>query len=141
APAEWPIGHAVLVRAGACELEPEPPGRLKAEPNVFGGATGAEVLIETVRRVVPPDAAMRRVGGAGARINSGPRAALLGECALRREEEDLVRTAQGRAVSELIEATEPEFVTVIYALACLGVIELFAAPVHRRSEPAAQGAA
>ncbi|WP_437755329.1 hypothetical protein [Sorangium sp. So ce1389] len=32
----------MLVEAGTCDLEPEPPGRLKAEPNVFGGATGAE---------------------------------------------------------------------------------------------------
>lgn len=137
--AEWIIGRAVLVRSGACELEVEPPLRLKAEPNVFGGATGAEVLIETVRRVVPPDTAARRVGGRGARVNAGPRAQLLGECALRREEEDLVRTAQGRPVSELLEATDPDFVTVLYALACLGVIELYAAPARLKSEAPSQG--
>ena len=134
--AEWIIGHAVLARAGSCELEPEAPGRLKAEPNVFGGATGAEVFIETVRRVVPAEAAARRTGGSSARLNIGAHAALLGECALRRDEEDVIRNAKGKSVAEILEATDGEFVTVVYALACLGVIELLAAPSPPKSEQA-----
>jgi hypothetical protein len=134
--AEWIIGHAVLARSGTCELEPEPPGRLKAEPNVFGGATGAEVFIETVRRVIPAEAAARRAGGSGARLNIGPHAALLGECALRRDEEDVIRSAKGKSVAEILEATDGEFVTVVYALSCLGVIELLAAPSPPKSEQA-----
>lgn len=137
--AEWIIGRVVLVGSGSCELESDPPGRLKAEPNVFGGATGAEVLIETVRRVVSPEAAMRRVGGPGARVSAGPRGPILSECALRREEEDLIRAAQGRPVAEIIGATEPEFVTVLYALACLGVIELYAAPAQSKPDLASEG--
>lgn len=124
--AEWIIGRAMLAPSGTCELEPEPPGRLKAEPNVFGGATGAEVFVETLKRVMAPDVAMRRIGGSTARLSDGPRPALLGECALRRGEEDLLRSSQSRTVGELVEASEPEIVTVIYALACLGVVELLA---------------
>lgn len=136
--AEWIIGRALLAPSGTCELEPEPPGRLKAEPNVFGGATGAEVFVETVRRVMAPDLATRRIGGTTARLSDGPRPALLGECALRRGEEALLRTSQGRTVGELIEASEPEIVTVIYALACLGVVEMLApAAPEGEKEPAA----
>ena len=122
--AEWLIGHVVLVDAGTCEFEDEPPGRLKAEPNVFGGATGAEVLVDTVRRVIPPEVAMRRLGGPAARIDDGARHTLLGECALRPEEHDLVRSARGRAVAEIVDAAEPEMATLIYALVCLEVLDV-----------------
>src|SRR5262249_45426950 len=59
--AEWVIGRALLEASGTCELEQEPPGRLKAEPSVFGGATGAEVLVETMRRVIQPEMALTRL--------------------------------------------------------------------------------
>ncbi|EYF01446.1 hypothetical protein [Chondromyces apiculatus] len=122
--AEWLIGHLVLIDGGTCEVEEEAPGRLKAEPNVFGGATGAEVFVETIRRVVPADIALRRLGGGAARLDEGARRNLLGECALRPEEEDLFRVARGRAVSELIDATEPETATLLYALVCLEVLDV-----------------
>lgn len=120
--AEWVICRAILAPSGTCELEAEPPGRLKYEPRLFGGATGAEVLLEAIRRVIPPDVALQRLGGPGARIDAGPHAGLLGECALRRDEEDMIRGARGRPVGEIVRAGEPETVSVLYALACLGVI-------------------
>ncbi|WP_437812187.1 DUF4388 domain-containing protein [Sorangium sp. So ce1078] len=133
--AEWVIGHVVLVEAGTCDLEPEPPGRLKAEPNVFGGATGAEVFVETIRRVIAPEVALRRLGGPGARLDDGVRRNLLGECALRREEEELVRTARGRSVGELVGAAEPENASVIYALVCLEVLDVLIPPSMTEAPP------
>ncbi|XXX76377.1 hypothetical protein WMF30_52890 [Sorangium sp. So ce134] len=133
--AEWVIGHVVLVEAGTCDLEPEPPGRLKAEPNVFGGATGAEVFVETIRRVIAPEVALRRLGGPGARLDDGARRNLLGECALRREEEELVRTARGRSVGELVNAAEPENASVLYALVCLEVLDVLIPPSITEAPP------
>jgi hypothetical protein len=126
--AEWIIGQVTLIDGGTCELEEEPPGRLKAEPNVFGGATGAEVFVETIRRVIGPDVALRRLGGLAARLDDGVRRSLIGECALRSEEEELVRAARGRAVSEMIDATEPEMATLLYALVCLEVLDVLIPP-------------
>ncbi|WP_437589306.1 DUF4388 domain-containing protein [Sorangium sp. So ce1000] len=133
--AEWVIGHVVLVEAGTCDLEPEPPGRLKAEPNVFGGATGAEVFVETIRRVIAPEVALRRLGGPGARLDDGVRRNLLGECALRREEEELVRTARGRSVGELVSAAEAENASVLYALVCLEVLDVLIPPSITEAPP------
>jgi CheY-like chemotaxis protein len=136
--AEWIIGRALLESSGACELEAEPPGRLRAEPGVFGGATGAEVLVEAVRRVVPPDVALRRLGGPGARLDDGTRPALLGECALRREEEAVVRNARGRTVGELLQGGPPELCDVLYALVSLGVLDALA-PVVQPAPASAGG--
>lgn len=135
--AEWILGRAIVTDEGTCELSPEPPGRLKAEPNVFGGATGAEVLIETVRRAIPPELARQRLGGPTARLAEGPRMALLAECALTPEAEHLVRGAAGRSVGELLDAAEPELADVLYALAALGVLEVLAPT--RTVEPAQGG--
>lgn len=126
--AEWLIGHIVQIDGGTCEIEEEAPGRLKAEPNVFGGATGAEVFVETVRRVIPSEIALRRLGGPAARLDEGVRKNLLGECALRREEEEWVRAARGRAVAELVNAGEPEIASLLYALVCLEVLDVLIPP-------------
>ncbi len=132
--AEWVIGRALLLASGTCELETEPPTRLTAEPNVFGGATGAEVLIESVRRVIPPETAMARIGGPRARVSLGPRQSLLSECALRSDEMERIRSAQGRSVGELLAGADAEMPNVLYALACLGVIEILKAVAPAREE-------
>jgi hypothetical protein len=135
--AEWLIGRALVGDEGTCELEDEPPGRLKAEPNVFGGATGAEVLLEQIRRVVPPELAARRLGGPTARLAEGPRRQLLGECALRIEDEQIVRAAAGRTVGEVLAHAEPELADVLYGLVSLGVLEALAPVAPTRPAPAA----
>jgi len=132
--AEWVIGRALLLASGTCEIETEPPARLTAEPNVFGGATGAEVLIESVRRVIPPETAMTRIGGPRARVSLGPRQSLLSECALRSDEMERIRSAQGRSVGDLLEGADAEMPNVLYALACLGVIEILKAVAPAREE-------
>ena len=132
--AEWIIARALTSDEGTSEIEGEPPGRLKAEPNVFGGATGAEVMLEAMRRALPPAEAQRRLGGLAARIAPGPRQQLLVECALAPHEEAAVRGAAGRTVGEVLSGAAPELADVIYGLVALGVLE--ALPPSRRADPA-----
>lgn len=138
--AEWVIGRALCATSGTCELETEPPGRLKAEPSVFGGAAGAEVLVETVRRVVSPVDALARLGGDAARVDEGKRTALLGECAVRAEEEEVLRAARGQTVGELLAALRAaspqgagEHPTLVYALAALDILHTFAPTASREA--------
>jgi hypothetical protein len=70
--------------------------------------------------------ALRRIGGPGARIADGPRRQLLVECALRSVDEQIVRTAGGRSVGELLAESEPELADVLYGLSALGVLDLLA---------------
>ncbi|MDC3983098.1 hypothetical protein [Polyangium jinanense] len=120
--AEWIIGRAILIESGTLELEAEPPGRLRAEPNVFGGATGAEVFVEIVRRVIPPEVAVARLGGAAARFDAGTRMTLLSECALLPDEAALVGQAPGTTVGELAARSGPDMMPLLYALVCLEVL-------------------
>lgn len=133
--AEWVIGCALASDEGTCELEAEPAGRLRAEPNVFGGATGAEVLLEAIRRVIPPDEAQRRLGGPGARFAQGPRPQLLAECALAPDDELRVRAAPGATLAELLDGGSPERADVLYGLVALGVLEALA-PARPAETPA-----
>jgi hypothetical protein len=125
--AEWLIGRVVSLASGVCSHEAEAPGRLRAEPSVFGGSTGAEVFVEVVRRVVPPAVVIERLGGRKARIGEGRRASLLTECALPAREAELIERSRGFSLGELVDAGhEPEFAAVVYALILLGVIERLA---------------
>jgi hypothetical protein len=122
--AEWLIGRTLTIERGAASLESEVPARLKSEPAVFGGATGAEVLVEVVRRVVPPDVATERLGSAEARLGEGRYAALLGECGLPDHELGLVERGRDSTLGSILEkARSPDFASVVYALVELGVLE------------------
>jgi hypothetical protein len=123
--AEWILSCAVLAEKGAASFEVNPPGRLRAEPSVFGGATGSEVLIEVVRRSIPAAAALPRLGGIGARIGEGPRWELLSECALSEAEQQWLGRAKGGTLAEAL-AGEPadDLVPVVYALVQLGVLSI-----------------
>lgn len=121
--AEWIVGRAILVERGTARLELEPPGRLRQEPSVFGGSTGAEVLVEVTRRTVAPEDALQRMGGPLTRIGDGEQAPLLSECALEPTERALVEQARGVTVDELTQgAGTADFATVLYVLSLLGVI-------------------
>ncbi len=125
--AEWIIGKAIAMGPGAVEVDDDPPARLKAEPSVFGGATGAEVFVEIVRRVVPVAVALVHLGGAAARLDKGARASLLGECALSEAEQAVVRSAPGRTVGELCAEGEGDLAPVLWATVELGVLGVLAA--------------
>jgi len=132
--AEWILARAISGGPGTCELESEPPTRLKQEPNVFGGATGAEVFVESIRRVIPGEAAIKRLGGDLARISHGQRLGLLSECALSLEEEETARNVAGATIAQL-RVQHPELIPVIYALRELGVLST-SAPAGVRADAA-----
>lgn len=120
--AEWLIGQAISVDGCTLDLEIEPPPRLRAEPSVFGGATGAEVFVEVTRRITPPELAQNRLGGVFARMDTGPRNSLLSECALRIDEAELVGRAPGQTVGDIVDAAGPDAASLLWALVCLEVL-------------------
>lgn len=139
--AEWILGRAILVARGTAHLEADAPGRLKGEPSVFGGSTGAEVLVEVVRRVIAPDDAIARLGGPGGRLGEGSAAALLSECALGVTERDLVGRMRGATVKDVLEvAPGADFASVVYALSLLGVVDVIRGVGLARGAPAAEDA-
>lgn len=136
--AEFLIGKVLLSGPGSLEIDLEVPARLKAEPNVFGGATGAEVYVETARRVFDPGRA-RQALGESARLDQGARPNLLSECALSADDEASVRAAAGKTVAEVCDGAAPELASVLRALIELDVLALLAparpAPARRKDEP------
>jgi hypothetical protein len=133
--AEWIITRIAMLGRGGVSLERLVSPRLSAEPSVFGGATGAEVLIEVVRRAVAPSDALTWLGGPDAQLAPGDAETLLAECALGDFELNLVRSASGRNVSDLLERAQvevPELANVLFTLVELGVLRT------RQSGPGAQ---
>lgn len=133
--AEWIASAILRIESGSAQLEPDPPGRLRGEPSVFGAATGAEIFVDLVRRAVPQDDALDRLGGEGSRIADGPNHGLLAECNLPPGDLELLHRARGGTISDLLaRATDGEIVAVIHALALLGVVEVVAAPDFGRRD-------
>jgi hypothetical protein len=136
--AEWLIGHIARMERGETGVENEVPARLATEPAVFGGATGAEVLVEVVRRVSTPQAATARLGGEAMRLRLGAAPGLLGECALPPEEADLVRALDGESLGDVLaRAKSSDFSAALLALVELGIVETAgaAAPARRAPPP------
>jgi hypothetical protein len=123
--AEWLILSCALQTEGSIAREEEPPGRLKSEPSVFGGSTGAEVFIEFSRRLFAPDDALSAMGGGGSRLVEGASYSLLRECALSPEDEGLAHDAKTTPIGEVIaRAPEPELASVFYGLSLLSVFDV-----------------
>ncbi|WP_394824126.1 DUF4388 domain-containing protein [Pendulispora albinea] len=123
--AEWILGRALLLKDGTAVIEPEPPGRLRGEPSVFGGSTGAEVFVEVLRRVVAPEDAILRMGGVRSRIGEGPKPQLLTECALGAAELAIVEEGRGVSIEDALEThADTDMGSVLYALSLLGVISV-----------------
>jgi hypothetical protein len=123
--AEWVLSCAMCAERGSASFETNPPGRLKAEPSVFGGATGSEVLIEVVRRAVPSDVAMKRLGGGGSRLLEGARHDLLSECALPEAELEWLARSKGAKLDDARAAgPHGELAPIVYALVQLGVLSI-----------------
>jgi hypothetical protein len=132
--AEWLLGRALSVSQGSAGLEGELSARLQAEPAVFGGTPGAEVLVEIVRRNVGPEMSIEALGGSKVRITRGAQAQLLGECALSSQEVVLVEQAQAVPLGEILRrAPSPDFASAVYALVELGVLETMAPAVEAAS--------
>jgi CheY-like chemotaxis protein len=132
--AEWIIGRVARMQRGAASLEFEVPQRLQAEPGVFGGATGAEVLLEIARRVVSPAEALLRLNGRNTALAAGATHGLLAECALSEVETTAVKGAIGGSVGAILDRTGgDDFASVVWALVELGVLSTESAPRPRRS--------
>jgi hypothetical protein len=123
--AEWILGRAIAIESGSAIVEPDAPGRLRGEPSVFGGSTGAEVFVEVVRRVISQEDAFARLGGGPARIAEGRNEGLLTECALGAPEVAVLEQLRGLSLAQAL-ATSPDtdMIAVLYALHLLGVIEV-----------------
>jgi hypothetical protein len=126
--AEWLIGRIARLERAETGVENEVPARLATEPAVFGGATGAEVLVEIVRRVVPPELATTRLGGTETRLRLGSSQSLLGECALPTNEAELVRALDSDTLqSAVTRANAADFSAAVLALVELGILQTAAA--------------
>lgn len=132
--AEWIASIVVALPGGVGQFESTPPGRLLAEPGVFGASTGPSVFVDLVRRSVAPEEAVELLGYEGSRITEGPRHALLAECNLSTQETDLLaratqaaRTVGGTLSDVLVRAPDSEMACVVHALALLGVVEIIPA--------------
>lgn len=135
--AEWIASAVLRLTRGTAQLEPDPPGRLRGEPSVFGAATGAEIFVDLVRRAIPIEDALERLGGEGSRVADGPNHGLLAECNLPPQDLELLHRARGGSIADLLaRATDGEIVAVLHALALLGVLEVVPAPDfgHRPSD-------
>lgn len=132
--AEWIVACALVAERATMTLETELPERLRSEPSVFGGATGAEVFVEVARRVIPVDTAIAKLGGTGARVLDGPRPFLLTECALPEAEAAAIARGKGATVAEVAaHAPSPELPTVLYVLVLLGVLSAMPAAARAAS--------
>ncbi|MEI9948166.1 MAG: hypothetical protein WDO74_04115 [Pseudomonadota bacterium] len=121
--AEWLVGRIVLLGSGAVSVEGDVPVRLQAEPAVFGGATGAEVLVEIVRRAVSPEQAVQRLGGPNTVLQKGDNPTLLGECAIADVEAAIVRSITEEPLAEILRrAGHKDFAAVLYVLVELSVL-------------------
>jgi len=139
--AEWIASAVLRLTRGTAQVEPDPPGRLRSEPSVFGASTGPEIFVDLVRRSVSPEEALERLGGQGSRIGDGASAGLLAECNLPPQELDLVSRARGGTIADLLaRAPDPEIVAVVHALALLGVVDVVPAPDFGRREGRTGGA-
>ncbi len=133
--AEWLIGLVLRLESGNLDWETEVPDRLRSEPAVFGGSTGAEVFVETVRRIVDPRQALAELGNDTTLLH-GPDFDLLSECALRPVEADFVRRAPELSFEEAKRAGAPsDLATLCIALVELGVLSRDAATSARRAPP------
>lgn len=141
--AEWVLAQLLLIERGAVHIEQPVPERLAAEPAVFGGAAGAEVLVEVIQRVVPPPQALALLGSAALVFTPGPAFHLLAECALSPRLLELVRRAERFELESLLrEATdEPMLPCVLYALSVLLVLAPAQPVAHRPARSARSGPA
>ena len=127
--AEWIASAILRLSRGSAQLEADPPGRLRGEPSVFGAATGPEIFVELVRRAVPADDALERLGGEGARLTDGPNHGLLAECNLSPQDLELIQRARGGTIADLLtRASDGEILSVLHALALLGILDAVPAP-------------
>lgn len=120
--AEWLLGR-ILCAPASVVMEPEIPVRARDEPAVFGGAAGAEVFIEVLRRVIHPDVAFRALGSGTLKLGLGRNQMLLPECGLSPE---LAQRALAATEEDLpvIRTREPILLPILLGLRELGIVSM-----------------
>jgi hypothetical protein len=118
--AEWLLG-LMLSSPEALVLDPNAPQRLLEEPAVFGGAAGAEIYVEVMRRVMHHGAAFERLGSGERALGWGGHRALLAETGLPPELERAVHNALEQPLSRARDKT-PQLLAVLAALTELDVL-------------------
>lgn len=127
--AEWIASRILRLPHGSAQFEQDLPGRLQSEPSVFGAATGAAIFVDLVRRTVPWETALERLGGESTRIADGQNHRLIAECNLSSQELEHLRRSSGASIRDLLARTsDGEILVTVHALALLGVIEPVVAP-------------
>jgi DnaJ-like protein/uncharacterized protein DUF4388 len=136
--AEWVLSQLLSIERGAVQMEHPVPERLAAEPAVFGGATGAEVLVELIQRVVPPAQALAYLGNDGVVFTKGSASALIAECALSPRLLALVQRAEQIELAQLLHEAEdePMLPCALYALSVLEVLKPTTPEPRRTQRPA-----
>ncbi|MET0411637.1 MAG: hypothetical protein ABW217_10085, partial [Polyangiaceae bacterium] len=135
--AEWVLGRILRIERGTVREESPVPERLAAEPAVFGGATGAEVLVEAVQRAVKPDQALSQLGGGESVLEPGEAFDLLGECALPQPLNQRLakrEPLQLRALSASLP-DEPMLPSIVQALIALEVLRVSRVKAADRASP------
>ncbi|NRA32470.1 MAG: hypothetical protein HRU17_03930 [Polyangiaceae bacterium] len=132
--AEFIVGQIVAADAGNAKREADVPQRLSAEPGVFGGATGAEVFLEALRRRLPPEPALERIGGLSAMFSAGANMALIEESALSPDERMLVDAVPNQPIDDMVRG-EPALAVILYGLLELGVLRRESIAKPKAPEP------
>ncbi len=133
--AEWLLSRCLRISEGTAALEAEPSGRLKSEPNVFGGAPGVATFVEAIRRVFEPESAAERLGGERTVLAEGATPRLVLEAHLDADVASQLEQAKGQNISSILAAHE-ELLPVAYALVQLGALSVLrgVSPPHK-AEP------
>lgn len=131
--AEWLLAR-VLSSTTSLVLDPNVPAKLLEEPAVFGGAAGAEVYLDVLRRVLEPADAYRRLGSGDSTLDYGAERALLAETALSVDLERAVQHAVGQPIARTKEKN-PSVLVVLYGLTELGVLTKGGQPEAVPAEP------
>ncbi|HTM46979.1 MAG TPA: hypothetical protein VL137_18610 [Polyangiaceae bacterium] len=133
--AEWLLARLLTLTDATVQPETDLPQHLKGEPTVFGGSTGAEVLIDVVRRVIEPHAALQLLGGERCVLSSEINRKFLVECALTAEESESLEMSLGVALGTAAErSTLKDLPTLLLALSALGVINAHRGMVSKTDE-------
>jgi hypothetical protein len=135
--AEWVLGRILRIERGTVREESPVPERLAAEPAVFGGATGAEVLVEAVQRAIKPDQALAQLGGSNVQLEPSAAFPLLSECALPAELNAAISQQEPFTISALLREHpgEPMLASIVQALVALDILKVAAEKSRRPSRP------
>ena len=118
--AEWLLGR-VLATEQPLVLDRNAPQRMLEEPAVFGGAAGAEIYVDVLRRVMHSGAAFERLGSGERTLGFNAHRALLPETSLSSDVEHAVQAAIGQPLTRIKERS-PTLLVVLAALTELGIL-------------------